>query len=59
MYFTANLLTWKKQVLLNHFRIKTQAIKAASEAAEMILRIDDMIAARNALNSSGPDESGK
>ena len=24
----------------------------------MILRIDDMIAARNALNSSGPDESG-
>ena len=30
----------------------------ASEAAEMILRIDDMIAARNALNSSGPDESG-
>ena len=24
----------------------------------MILRIDDMIAARNALESTGPDESG-
>ena len=38
--------------------IRDRAIKAASEAAEMILRIDDMIAARNALTSSGPDESG-
>ena len=40
--------------VIEPLRIKTQAIKAASEAAEMILRI----AARNALNSSGPDESG-
>ena len=35
--------------VIEPLRIKTQAIKAASEAAEMILRIDDMIAARNAL----------
>ena len=52
------LVDMEEAGVIEPLRIKTQAIKAASEAAEMILRIDDMIAARNALNSSGPDESG-
>lgn len=56
--FTGKLVDMEEAGVIEPLRIKTQAIKAASEAAEMILRIDDMIAARNALNSSGPDESG-
>jgi thermosome len=35
---------WKKGVV-EPLKIKTQAVKSASEAAEMILRIDDVIAA--------------
>ena len=56
--FTGKLVDMEEAGVIEPLRIKTQAIKAASEAAEMILRIDDMIADRNALNSSGPDESG-
>ena len=35
---------WNKGVV-EPLKIKTQAVKSASEAAEMILRIDDIIAA--------------
>lgn len=56
--FTGKLVDMEEAGVIEPLRIKTQAIKAASEAAEMILRIDDMIAAKNALNSPGPDESG-
>ncbi len=52
VFLPVNLLTWKKLVLLNHLGLKTQAIKAASEAAEMILRIDDMIAAKKCIKLS-------
>ena len=44
--------------VLEPLKVKTQAIQSAIEASEMILRIDDMIAAAGALNSTGPDESG-
>jgi chaperonin GroEL (HSP60 family) len=43
---------WKKGVI-EPLKIKTQAIKSASEAAEMILRIDDVIAASK-IESKGP-----
>jgi chaperonin GroEL (HSP60 family) len=33
----------KKMGVIEPLKIKTQAIKSASEAAEMILRIDDII----------------
>jgi chaperonin GroEL (HSP60 family) len=36
-----------KNGVIEPLRIKTQAIKSASEAAVMILRIDDVIAATN------------
>ena len=42
---------WKADVI-EPLKIKTQAIKSASEVAEMILRIDDVIAAGNL--SKGP-----
>ncbi|MCQ2972984.1 MAG: thermosome subunit, partial [archaeon] len=48
----------KEEGVLKPLKVKTQAIQSAIEAAEMILRIDDMIAAKGALNSTGPDESG-
>ena len=48
----------KEAGVIEPLRVKVQALQAAGEAAEMILRIDDMIAAANALESTGPDESG-
>jgi len=35
----------KKQGILEPLRVKEQAIRSATEAASMILRIDDVIAA--------------
>ena len=34
--------------LIEPLRVKTQAVKSATEVASMILRIDDVIASRNA-----------
>jgi len=39
--------------VIEPLKIKTQAIKSASEAAEMILRIDDVIAASKSTTPSG------
>ncbi len=40
--------------IVEPLRVKTQAIKSAGEAAEMILRIDDVIAAGRAERPAGP-----
>ena len=56
--FTGEIVDMKEAGVIEHLRVKIQALQSAGEASEMILRIDDMIAARNALNSTGPDESG-
>lgn len=56
--FTGKIEDMKESGVIEPLRVKIQALQSAGEAAEMILRIDDMIAARNALNSTGPDESG-
>lgn len=56
--FTGKVEDMKESGVIEPLRVKIQALQSAGEAAEMILRIDDMIAARNALNSTGPDESG-
>ena len=37
----------KKQGVVEPMKIKTQAIKSATEVAEMILRIDDVITSRS------------
>ncbi|MBP3790789.1 MAG: thermosome subunit [Methanobrevibacter sp.] len=56
--FDGKVVDMKDAGVIEPLRVKIQALQSAGEAAEMILRIDDMIAARNALNSTGPDESG-
>ena len=56
--FDGKVEDMKEAGVIEPLRVKVQALQAAGEAAEMILRIDDMIAAANALESTGPDESG-
>lgn len=56
--FTGEVEDMKEAGVIEPLRVKIQALQSAGEASEMILRIDDMIAARNALDSTGPDESG-
>ncbi len=56
--FTGEIVDMKEAGVIEPLRVKIQALQSAGAASEMILRIDDMIAARNALNSTGPDESG-
>ena len=56
--FSGDVVDMKEAVVIEPLRVKIQALQSAGAAAEMILRIDDMIAARNALESTGPDESG-
>jgi chaperonin GroEL (HSP60 family) len=43
--FTGKITDMKQAGVIEPIKIKTQAIKSAAEAAEMILRIDDIIAA--------------
>ncbi|WP_409199468.1 thermosome subunit alpha [Methanobrevibacter sp. DSM 116169] len=52
------IVDMEKEGVLEPLKVKFQAINSASEACEMILRIDDMVAARGALESTGTDESG-
>lgn len=56
--FTGKVVDMKEEGVLEPLKIKVQALQSSGEAAEMILRIDDMIAARNGLSSTGPDETG-
>jgi thermosome len=43
--FSGKVVDMRSQGVIEPLKIKTQAIKSAAEAAEMILRIDDIIAA--------------
>ena len=56
--FTGEVVDMKEAGVIEPLRVRIQALQSAGEASEMILRIDDMIAARNALESTGPDETG-
>jgi thermosome len=49
--------SWKKGVI-EPLKIKTQAVKSASEVAEMILRIDDVIAGSGSSNGNSSTPSG-
>lgn len=51
--YTAEIMDMKKEGVVEPQRVKKQAIQSATEAIEMILRIDDMIAAKGALEASG------
>jgi chaperonin GroEL (HSP60 family) len=52
--FTGRVLNMLKEGVVEPLKIKFQAIKSATEAAEMILRIDDIIAA----GSGGSEGAG-
>jgi chaperonin GroEL (HSP60 family) len=53
--FTGKVADMKKAGVIEPKRVKKQAIQSASEAAEMILRIDDVIAS---TTSNAPDMGG-
>ncbi len=52
--FTGKIVDAWEQGIIEPLRIKTQAIKSASEVAELILRIDDVIA-----SSGGKDDTSQ
>ncbi|MBW6461515.1 MAG: TCP-1/cpn60 chaperonin family protein [DPANN group archaeon] len=56
--FTNNTQDMLKQGVVEPVKIKTQAIKSASEAAEMILRIDDVISASKLGGGGGMPPMG-
>jgi thermosome len=53
--FTGKIVDALKAGIIEPLKVKSQAIKSAAEAAEMILRIDDVIAA----SKLGKEEKGK
>lgn len=56
--FNGKVADMKKENVIEPLRVKTQAIKSASDAAIMILRIDDVIAAtKKETPSKGPSKS--
>jgi len=56
--FSGKITDTSKLGIVEPLRVKTQAIKSASEAAEMILRIDDVIAAGKLERERGPPGPG-
>ncbi|BAM69429.1 thermosome subunit [Methanothermobacter sp. KEPCO-1] len=54
--FEGSVVDMKEEGVLEPQRVKKQAIQSAAEAAEMILRIDDMIAAKGFDVSSKDEE---
>ncbi|MGB9869007.1 TCP-1/cpn60 chaperonin family protein, partial [Methanothermobacter sp.] len=54
--FDGEVVDMKEEGVLEPQRVKKQAIQSAAEAAEMILRIDDMIAAKGFDVSSKDQE---
>ncbi|HIK02091.1 TPA: TCP-1/cpn60 chaperonin family protein [archaeon] len=52
--FRGKVIDMQKEGVLEPLKIKTQAIKSASEAAEMIIRIDDVISAKELGKGGAP-----
>jgi len=52
--YTGKIVDMKSQGVIEPLKIKTQAIKSAAEAAEMILRIDDIISAGKLEKGGAP-----
>ena len=55
--FKGQVTDMKEAGVVEPQKVKKQAIQSAAEATEMILRIDDLIAARGALEAVDPDDS--
>ena len=52
--FTGNVIDSWKAGIIEPLKIKTQAVKSASEVVELILRIDDVIASSPSAGGPGP-----
>jgi thermosome len=57
--FSGEVQDMMKMGVIEPLKIKTQAIKSASEAAEMILRIDDVISSSGSKGGSPPMPPGR
>jgi len=55
--YTGDIIDMEEEGVVEPLRVKTQAIESATEAAVMILRIDDVIAAGD-LKGGGTDDGG-
>jgi thermosome len=55
--FKGEVIDMKEEGVVEPQRVKKQAIQSAEEATEMILRIDDLIAARGALEAVDKDDN--
>jgi len=56
--FDGKIVDMKEAGIIEPQRIKKQAIQSATEVTEMILRIDDLVAARGGLGETGTDDDG-
>ncbi|MFC6730033.1 thermosome subunit alpha, partial [Natronoarchaeum mannanilyticum] len=60
--YTGDVIDMEEEVVVEPLRVKTQAIESATEAAVMILRIDDVIAADDLkggqVDAGGDDDGG-
>ena len=54
--FTGKIIDMQKNGVIEPIKVKEQAIKSATEAASMILRIDDVIASTKPKEGKGPGE---
>jgi len=52
--YSGNIVNMESQGVIEPLKVKTQAIKSAAEAAEMILRIDDIISAGRLEKGGAP-----
>jgi len=56
--YTGKVVDMEKENVIEPLRVKTQAINAATEVATMILRIDDVIAAKKGAGGPPPGAGG-
>ncbi len=56
--FSGNVRDMVKENIIEPMRVKTQAIEAATEVANMILRIDDVIASKKGSGGPPPGAGG-
>ena len=57
--YTGDVVDMEEDGVVEPLRVKTQAIESATEAAVMILRIDDVIAAGDLKGGSSDDDDGE
>jgi thermosome len=57
--FTGKITDMNSEGVIEPLRVKEQAVKSAGEAASMILRIDDVIAATKPKEEKGPGKPGE